>query len=112
MNCQPSATTSKSDLEPIPQASMVLISSPPSSDEDSAASYILSVKIRHEVLGVAKGICLLENHHADLSDIAAAAARAQAAVVFLAAGSLESLPQLTVIIQMMSILMENKALSP
>merc|ERR1712176_1309287 len=91
---------------------MVLISSPPASDEAMAATYILNIKIRHEVLGVAKGICILGNHKADLPDIAVAAARAQAAVVLLAAGSLESLPQLTVIIQVMATHLETKALSP
>merc|ERR1740121_3506779 len=61
------------------------------------------MKIREDVTGVAEGgSCLLVNHDSDINILAGAVARATAVIVVLTHGTMQSLPQLATIVELMT----------
>jgi len=102
-NVAAQAAANEKSLPAIPVKSMVLISSLPSSDEAMASACILHSKIREDVMRVAEeGCCLLADHDPDTDGITAAVARSRAVIVLLSQGTMESLPQLAAIVELMS----------
>jgi hypothetical protein len=71
--------------------------------EAIAAASVLNSKIQEDVKAlVAEGTCLLPNHDSDIDSLVGAVAKATAVIVMLTHGTMQSLPQLATIVEVMT----------
>jgi hypothetical protein len=105
--------TSTGTLTKVPNTpAMLVISTDPTNDEAIAATRILVGKIKERVMRVSdQGICCLMDHIQNPEGIAMLVRQARAGVIMLSAGSLESIPQLMAIVEIMAMSTPDRRLS-